>query len=357
MSNNETQNAVISYVPQPLFTYLETQILSGITNVDSVDNASGIFDPDLSNFSTVNVTSGETDFEVNVQWGANGGVDLSNYDTLTIALVGCALRTYKDDGGGNPDPATVVNEDIVGVLDGLISQTSWLTFAHDSPNRITTFDAETMPGIIAGGTANLVFSKLDIKDEFPEESMQFNFTFYRLPANVTARPHAELIIGHMFVGVDLEVALNPRTFSWSMGVENTKHRARDHGSKGSEGTLVRRCSGEILRIGQGDMTGSSVTEITSNVPTATENYPNLFDLIKVNNSYPLLINPYPRPLKIVTTTPPSAAYDTRTANLTARQNFFAIYGFLEGDFTLQTGAYRNGIDSQYNAFFKFEETR
>jgi hypothetical protein len=81
------------------------------------------------------------------------------------------------------------------------------------------------------------------------------------------------------------------------------------------------------------------------------NKPNFFDLIKANTSYPLLLNPYPIPLVEV------SSYTVDQLNLTARQNFYAIYGFFEDPLETQVGEYRDGLDSEYRARFRIRETR
>ena len=79
--------------------------------------------------------------------------------------------------------------------------------------------------------------------------------------------------------------------------------------------------------------------------------PNLFDFVKANTSYPMLFNPYPiGPIVESTMT-------VDEVNLTARQNFFSIYGFMPDPMDVQTDDYRDGINSLYRARFKVEETR
>jgi hypothetical protein len=44
-------------------------------------------------------------------------------------------------------------------------------------------------------------------------------------------------------------------------------------------------------------------------------------------------------------------------NLLARENFFSIYGFLDGRIELQNGEFKDGLDSEYRARFRIQETR
>lgn len=355
--------SIISYPLQPFYTGAVAPFSltdSGTTlATPAFTNESGITTPDLSDYTTINAASGEQFF----QFTADAYVDTKSLlfsDKMTIALIGCALLTYEDDGGG-PDLDTLYYEDITCSVYASLSSVPLFndnkTFAHNSSNRISTIDDVQLPGIISGGLVNLVCSDLpaSIQADGGNE-LSVRFTVYRSSANVTDRPHAKLIVGHLFVGADLTVNIDPNSFSWSLVAANQKHTARDFGRIISEGSLVRRCSGELVKIEHRNITGSTVESTTtvggSVVPNGVALSPNLFDLAKANSSYPVLMNPYPKRIENGVTTETAEDF-----NLSARQNFFSIYGFMESGIELRNGQFRNGVSSLYGARFSITETR
>lgn len=90
-----------------------------------------------------------------------------------------------------------------------------------------------------------------------------------------------------------------------------------------------------------DVSGDLIAQLT----------PNFFDMTKVNNSYPVLFSPYPMPA--IT----ASGITAEEANGTARQNFYSIYGFLDNPIEFLTGEYRDGLDTEYKARFRIQETR
>ena len=279
-----------------------------------------------------------------------------------MGLIGCSLKTYED-AASAPDLDTEFEEDIFCIVtvasNVLGSEQECLTYAHNSANAINTFCKQPLPSIISGGTANLICSGLG-SPSGAGGAANFDFRFFRLSANVTARPWAKLIIGHMFVGVELPIDIDPNSFQWNLGLKTQRFFARDQGAKSSEGTLVRQASGEIRNILLNDIIGSDVTSLEFDatyptyIPDALTTLPNLFDLVKINNSYPLLFNPYPNSFFIAD---PQSVNDVDGYNLTARQNYFSIYGFMEDDLQLLPGEYQDGLDSKYRARFRIQETR
>jgi hypothetical protein len=339
-----TQNSVISYAPQPYFEDGTATIVAN-TNVSSIENTPGIFDPDLSNFSTVVPTSSAASFKAKIDF-AKQSAHLTGAD-LTLGFIGCSLLTYED-SGGLPDLATEFSESIDCRMSANISAVTdeLVSYAHNSQDTIHSFDREPLPSVISGGRANLIFTGLGKSNSGSTGTVYV--TVERTAANVAARPHARFQIGHLFIGVDVPITIDPRSFSWTMVVENERFFARDFGAINSDGTLVKRSTGEITKIGQELLTGSTVSGVSPIVASVT---PNLFDLIKVNTSYPLLLNPFPRAQ--VT----EASLTVEEANFTTRQNFFSIYGFFSDPLEVQTDEYRDGLESQYRARFRFQETR
>ena len=341
---SQTQNSIISYVPQPYFIEGVSTVVNQI-NVDSIDNAAGLFDPDLSNYVTINPSSGVAQFAVKIDFGKQSS-HLTNYD-MTLGFIGCSLLTYEDDGG-SPDLATEFSENINCEMSANITAEGddQISFAPNSEDTVHTFNREAMPGIISGGLSNLVFNGLGVSNAGATATVYA--TINRTAADAAARPHAVLLIGHLFIGVDIQVIIDPRVFSWTMQVENERFLARDFGSINADGTLVKRATGEILKIDNYSLMGSEITAISPEVVTPKAN---LFDLVKINTSYPLLFNPYPAGLV------EEASYTLETINLTSRQNFFSIYGFLEDPLEVQVGEYRDGLDTEYRLRFRIQETR
>ena len=112
--------------------------------------------------------------------------------------------------------------------------------------------------------------------------------------------------------------------------------------------MSRMASGEFIKIGNNTIVGTEVTAVS---PILADLVPNLFDLTKVNNSYPILFSPYP------VGAIPVSSLTVEEANLTARQNFYSIYGFLDDSLELLTGEYRDGLNTEYRARFRIQETR
>lgn len=344
-------NSIISYVPQPYFITPGSQSVAGNLNIASIENEDGMFKLNLADYTTFNVLPSEQSFSFNVGWNYDGK-GVGGYPR-TFALLGCALLTYEDDGGA-PDLATEFAEPVTCVIDGVVISTDYISFAHNSPNSVTTFGQQPLPSIISGGTMNLVFTGMPAATAGPDNDTA-TFIFHRLLANVTARPHAKLIVGQIFVGIEFSVVINPRNFQWSLGVRNKRFLARDAGALSSDGVLVRSCSGEILRIGNADITGQNVTGINFDVTidVETESSPNFFDLMKINTSYPMLLNPFP--YTVISSS--NLASTPEVLNMLARQNFFSIYGFFDGALDLQMSDFRDGLNSEYRAQFRITETR
>ncbi len=338
------QNSVISYVPQPYYIAGASTIVAE-TSIDSIENTPGIFDPDLSNYTTVVPTASVGTFTVKIDFPKTSG-HLTSFD-LSLALIGCALLTYEDDTGA-PDLDTEFSENISCVMQANVGTvvTDQASVAHNSQDTIQTFDGFVMPSVISGGRANLLFTGLG--NSAAGGTGIVYVTINRAAADVAARPHARLVIGHLFIGIDLAVIIDPKTFSWTLEVENERFSARDFGSISSDGTLVKRSAGEITKISHDSLIGMTVTGVSPVVEAAV---PNFFDLIKVNTSYPLLFNPYPvGPVADSTLT-------VDQANLTARQNFFSLYGFMSDPVELLTDDFRDGLNSNYRARYRIMETR
>jgi hypothetical protein len=341
-----SQNSIINYVPQPYFI-AGTCSVSSYVQIDTIENSSGLFNPDLSNYTTVVPNSGVDEFGITIT--SSKQADHISHMNVSAALIGCSMLTYED-SGGNPDLDTVFAEDIVCAVagGGWTQSNQVITYAHSSQDVIHTFCQTDLPGIIAGGQTNLIFNGMGTFKTTPTNSIS-NFTFSRKGANVLARPHVRLVIGHYFIGADIPIIIDPNSFTWNMGVKTQRFFARDQGAISSEGTFVRSSSGQIIKIGNDSIVGSTVTDIATEIESQL--VPNLFDLTKVNNSYPILFNPYP------VGTVPVSSLTIEQANLTARQNFFSIYGFLDNAFELTPSEYRDGLDSEYKARFRIQETR
>jgi hypothetical protein len=338
------QNSVISYVPQPFYADGTATVVNQ-SQVASITNGVGIFNPDLSDYAEVIPNSSQSSFAIKIDF-AKTSAHLSDHD-LTIGLIGCSLLTYED-SGGSPDTDTEFSEDITCKLSANISAVTSevISFSHNSPDTINTFDKSPMPGIVAGGRSNIIFGGMGAAGSGATGTIYV--TIERTAANVSARPHAKLIIGHLFIGGDIVVTIDPRTFSWTLYIENQRFKARDFGAINSDGTLVKRANGEVIKIDNYQLIGSQVTGVS---PVAVTITPNLFDLIKVNTSYPLLFNPYPVAATL------ASGVTAEALNYHARQNFFSIYGFMADPIELQTGEYRDGLNTEYRARFRIEETR
>lgn len=350
MSNEAAlQTSRICYVPQPYFTTEGSCTVSAHDNIDEILNGEGLLNPDLSDFTTIIADSGVSDFQVRVGFYKDDSWLVDS--NITCGFIGCTMLTYEDDGGGDPDLSTVFSEDIIMTFNpnsiGTVGNQQ-MTYAHNSQNSITSFCQEPLPGIIAGGTSNLLFHDLGTGGN--SNGVLCTLIFSRQSDDVTARPHARMIIGHMFIGVDIEVNLNPRTFAWRISANSDKFKSRDNGTIPNEGVLLRQSSAEILRIPNNDLIGSVVVD-PSVSPWDVEQIPNLMDLTKVNNGYPILFSPYPNSgLSPV-------ALTAEKLNLTARQNFFSIYGYMNRPIEVLTNDYNDGLDTLYRANFGITETR
>ena len=341
----QNQNSIISYVPQPYFV-AGAAALVGDTAIASIENSAGIFAPDLSDFATITPTSSAGTFAVQITFDKQSA-HLAD-SNMTLALIGCSLLTYEDSSGA-PDLATEFSEDIACYLTANITaQTNqMISFAHNSQDNISTFDQVPLPSVISGGRANLVFNGLGASNA--STSATITASFKRTAANVSARPHAKLLIGHLFIGVDVSVQIDPQTFSWTLEIENERFVARDFGAINSDGTLVKRATGEIINIPNDNLFGSEITAIAAEI--ASTQTPNFFDLVKTNTSYPLLFNSYQIP------NIEASGVTVDELNQTARQNFFSIYGFMQDPLELQPDEYRDALSSLYRARFRIIETR
>ena len=338
------QNSLISYVPQPYYIAGASTIVAQ-TNIDDIENTPGVFNPYLSDYTTVVPTDSVSSFAVKIDFPKSSG-HLTSFD-LSLALVGCALLTYEDVSGA-PDLTTEFSENINCVMQANIATvvTDQSSIAHNSQDTIQTFDGTVMPSVISGGRANLLFTGLGKSAAGATGTVYV--TVSRAAADVSARPHARLVLGHLFIGVDLAIVIDPKTFSWTLEVDNERFVARDVGAISSDGTLVKRSAGEIIKITHNSLMGMEVTGVG---PVVESNLTNFFDLIKVNTSYPLLFNPYPvGPVA-------DSSLTVAQANLTTRQNFFSLYGFMSDPVELLVSDYRDGVNSEYRARYRIHETR
>lgn len=366
MSTSSNQISAISYVPQPFFYppdgsshpfEVSLDVASGYAAWESVTNAEGIFDPRLSNAAEL-VTSLNnqspnvglsTAFTVSFSHFKNG---ISNMrGTTTVALIGCSLLSYADDGLGNPDLTTEREEFITysiettGLVDG--ANDSGKGFAYNSNNKVTSFGAELQPSIISGGQCNLIVSGLDNPAAGASEA---EVTVILHAARI-GRRHLKFSVGHLFVGIDVLVNQNPDVFSWRIGVMNDRQPTRDYGHINSDGTLIRRASGEIVRVPYHMLNGSEIRNIHSdNLVETIYPDPNLLDMVKSNVSYPILFNPYPAG-------PYTGTLTKEQFTMMARQNFFAIYGYFEEDVDVQTDANKDGLNTNYRMRYRVAETR
>lgn len=182
----QSLNSIFNYVPQPYFTAAYSSV-SAYVQIDTIENSSGLLDPDLSNYTTVVPNSGVSEFGFKVRHSCDD--DYLATVNMSTALIGCSMLTYADDGGGAPNLDTVFSEDIVCAMATGIGTTGnqLITFAHSSQNEIKTFGREPLPGIIAGGQTNLLFHGLGTADVTAPSTFSF-FTFPRNTDDVTARP-------------------------------------------------------------------------------------------------------------------------------------------------------------------------
>jgi hypothetical protein len=342
---NTNQNSIISYVPQPYFIGASCTLV-GFNNIAAIENEPGIFDPDLSDYTTIEPTQGVADFAVQIDFSKQSG-HLGSSD-MSLGFIGCSLLTYEDDGG-SPDLASEFSENINCHMSADITAVvaEQISYAHNSEDTVHTFCQAPMPSIISGGQSNIMFNGLGVSTGAATATVFMKIV--RTAADVAARPHAVLQVGHLFIGIDVPVVIDPRSFAWTLDSQRERFVARDFGAINADGTLVKRATGEVLKIDNYSLIGTEITDVSGDVVATRK--PNFFDLIKANTSYPLLLNPYPVPLVEV------SSYTVDQLNLTARQNFYSIYGFFEDPLETQVGEYRDGLDSEYRARFRIRETR
>lgn len=364
MSTNT--ESIISYVPQPFFyppgddeypCEVDLTADSPYAEWESMTNEEGLFSPKLAD-ATEFVTSlnnqspnvgKSTAFTVSFAHSKNG---ISNMrGTTTVALIGCSLLSYDDDGSGNPVPETEREEFITytlettNLVDG--ANDSGKGFAYNSNNKITSFCASQLPSIISGGQCNLIVSGLS---KFTSGASQAEVRVIIHAARV-GRRHLKFRVGHLFVGMDLSLKMNPDTFAWGLRVDNERARSRNFSAINSDGTLLRTVSAESNRMDYYSINGSEIRFIhADNLVQSIYPDANVLDMIKCNTSYPILFNPYPYPAVDGTLT-------KEQFTMMGRQNFFSVYGFFENDVEVQTDDFRDGLNTLYRMRFRVQETR
>lgn len=368
--NESSIQAMFSYTPQPLFyppdgsNYLQEVDLSADSNHaewESIENENGLFDPDLSNYTTFDTTTNNQSPHIgdSIQFTIRFPVyaqSLANArSTMTVGLIGCALYSYQGTAGNlasrdlDTEKQEIINYSIEvnGVMDVGVPTTG-KGFALCTNNGVETFGKEPLRGIISGGRTNLIASGMGGKYIASPSQAEVVVTLH--VARI-GRSHLKFIVGHLFIGIDVPLDINTPSLVWTMGVRNNRFIARDFGTKNSDGTLVRNVDGEFFHIPYLTITGSEIRFVHADNLVQTI-YPDasLFNLLKVNTSYPVLFNPYPYPIEDGTLT-------KEQFQLTARQNFFSIYGFLQGDMEIQADRFQDALDSKYRMKFRFNETR
>lgn len=112
------QKSIISYVPQPFFRS-STVTVSKLLDVDIMRNPSGLLDPDLTNYTELISTNGGSVMACKVEFDANTA--WLEGQKMTVAMIGCSMTTYEDDGTGNPDLSTATAEDFQANVDNAIT--------------------------------------------------------------------------------------------------------------------------------------------------------------------------------------------------------------------------------------------
>lgn len=352
-----------AYVPQPFFKAGDctVELISGWDSVQSPEN---IFDPKLSKFATFwsdtagTQTDGTHVFKITFDYDLYGHLRTNEIQTpFTVALIGCSLTNYPGESGdpNTPDLTKPSDERFNYIIEtsGLVTSgaDSGKGFAFASNNNVSGFCNSNMPGIISGGNVNLIVSGLG--RFHPNGTAEVTVT---LDSWFMGSRHLKLEVGTLFVGAEINVNLNPDSFEWSARVNNDRAKTRDEGAISGDGTIVRTATGEVQQSDLWVVSGGEVRTRQqngyNNNMVARHMYmnANFFDLMKANTSYPVLFNPFP--LDAV-----DGDLTVDQFKLSARQNFFSIYGNLENGISVQNAQFRDGLSSKYRTRFRVEETR
>lgn len=303
------------------------------TGVDSIENPEGVATDSLGDFSTLVTTSGATSAVFTTS------LDLdplsTDYDgKVTVALIGVRVSPSTQDS----------------------VMTATLTVGSDAYHTAAPIYGQEMAKGVSGGSAgheligsgvtNLIFHDL------PASVVGSGIEFALDLDNGESIASKSIDIGSVFVGLQIEMEFNPRTFSWASEAAGDRYLTRAYNAVSADGVIRRTVSFEAQRLGIETITGVGSAFYGGELPL-----PNIFRASIASIGQTMLLSPYPAAFNNVTwpVTPSGSQIQDRL--MACRQNFFSVYGLLDRRTEITTDEYRNGLETVYRARMRMGEVR
>lgn len=301
--------------------------------VSSITDPNAAANPILGDYSTLVLTSDATEanFETSLSMLPN---DAELNGLVTVALLGIRMTPMDTD--------TVMRAELTVGSNTYQSAAAIYGQSMDRALPSGSSDAHTLFG---SGVTNIVFHDLPVS--VLSSSVQFTLA---LDAGDIASK--SICIGSVFLGLQIPLQLNPRTFTWSVDVLNDRYRSRAGVDYSSNGVMIRNCTFEVQRASFELLSGIGADFYTDSVPI-----PNLFRAGIANIGQPMLLSAYPHPVVDAAWFSESVVGNVPQRLLSVRQNFFAIYGLLERAAEMTVDEYNEGIGTEYRTRYRFGEVR
>lgn len=347
---SETHNAILSYQsptnsgePGTLVGPLDDEF-----GIVSVQNASSVATYSLSDATRIQTSSGTIEFAIPVRVSNVGTLDSAQLPN-TIALIG--VKTLVTEAAIRAQTVSFLFELTVG-------GNTYNSFAEIYPSRLTR---ETFSGDVVGdtellgeGLANVVFHGVELPTDAQDVTFTLNFNVRGNASFFTSG--FTMLIGSVFIGSELPIALVPDSFSWGTEIIQESHLSRSLGLFAGDGVLRRSINFELFDISIDEITGATGNYMGGG--NRNELPPMLYQAMINNVGQPMLMSPYPYPVENTVwdlTTPDATELEQR--KFSARQNFFSVYGLFDRQSQVDVGEFNAGLDTRYRTRMRFGEVR
>jgi len=305
--------------------------LTAGTGVDSILSPDSACNAVLGDFSTIVVESAATSATFSTSLAMNP--DDSALDGLvTVALMGLRIQPLDVD--------TVMRCTMTAGSE---------TYQSAAPVYAQEMNKELPSGAIdnhelfGSGVTNLVFHDLPV-------SVLTSGVEFELALDAGDIASKSIRIGSVFLGLQIPLEFNPRTFSWSVGKVNDEFDSRAGVRYASNGILRRTVSFDAQLMALETITGFGADFYTDSVPL-----PSMFRAGIANIGQPMLLSPYP--YAVTGQDWDASSVDVNERLFSIRQNFFSLYGLLDRSADFSIEAFNADLGTQYRGRFRFIEVR
>lgn len=383
VSQTHSMRSLLCYSPEGFYlTFPVVSVQTG-PGVSSVENAAGLIDPDLSNPMVVNTTGRLAEFTVGISAGWQG-LGLPN-PRLTFGLVGLSPRVGSD--------VFQVDEPILVELE--VRNLRGFNQYDRAHSYVKTYNPSWQgPGgfthRVRGGPPSALFHNHRLATA-GVLSIQLTFRILRSFSG----GNLPIEIGHLFVGRELVLDIDPTSFVWSAEMVRERYQSRSLSALPSDAVLRRSARFDARRMTMADLLGQSTLfpptdplSGLSGIASESQSVPSLMRAILSNSGAPMVLSPYPFPLldeltegddsggpvisesrgsysleQELSPAPhnmgpglaPSFGQDAQPRMLSVRQNAFSIFGQFQPAVEVSPSQERDGVRTRYSTRLEFTE--